>query len=101
VIPDMWIRFPCAEYFDGAWSRVGFLDEASQTWVVHPESDLYERIDAGFMAVGQSGTSGIDFGYRLDLPGVWAYYPLEGTFKFIAASLSELIQGWRAGTLTV
>ena len=101
VIPDMWIRYPCAEYFEGAWSREGNFDKQSQTWVVHPEHDVYERIDAGFMAVGRSGVGGIDFGYRVDRLGLWAYYPIDGTFKFMAANLDELVRGWISGTLSV
>ena len=51
--------------------------------------------------MGRSGVDGIDFGYRMDRPGLWAFYPIDEEFEFMAESTQMLIDGWCSGSLSV
>lgn len=53
------------------------------------------------MAIGTSGCGGIDFGYRKNNPGIWAYYPTESTFKLMAPTIEELVTDWCSNRLSV
>ncbi|MBX9583916.1 MAG: hypothetical protein K2X87_26760 [Gemmataceae bacterium] len=93
--------YNCYDYFTGGWAERGHYDEASRTWVVLPLSELRPEQRAGFFAVGRAGVDGILFGYRYGHRGVWALYPVDQEFKHLAPNLSEFVQGWWAGTITV
>lgn len=91
--------YSCDEYFS-RW-RAGFFEQEGQHWLVLPSEDMYEVAEREFLAIGTSGCSGIDFGYRRNLAGIWAYYPIEGTFKPMAPTIEELVAGWCSNRLTV
>lgn len=91
----------CSEYFSDGWAEDGHFDEPSQTLVIVPVTDAYEDQEHGFFAVGRSGGDGIDFGYRKGTPGLWAFYPAEQRFKFMAPSIQALVDGWCSGKLSV
>ena len=44
---------------------------------------------------------GIDWGYRRGQAGLWAWYPTDGEFLWLAPTVEALLQGWLAGTITV
>jgi hypothetical protein len=48
-----------------------------------------------------SGCDGIHFGYRDGQSGLWACYPIDGEFKFMADNVTELVEGWSSGNLSV
>lgn len=100
-IPDRWRAYDCAEYFTDGWWQRGHFDEMSQTLVIMPLEEAYETQDVAFFAVGRSGADGIDFGYRKDHPGLWAFYPIEQNFKFMASTISGLVAEWCGGYLSV
>lgn len=100
-VPEQYRDYPCEDYFAEGWSARGHLDEASQTLVVAPLSEAYQDSKIEFFAVGRSGCGGIDFGYRKGHPGLWAYYPIDGDFKYMAATIAELVQQWCLGRLSV
>jgi hypothetical protein len=99
--PGPYRRYECGDYFAQGWAEKGHFDPHSQTPVVAPLSEAYENAEIGFFAVGRSGWGGIDFGYRLGERGLWAYYPITREFKFIAATVAELVDGYLAGKLHV
>ena len=99
-VPEQFQRYACADYFAEGWAERGHFHDASQTLVIAPLAEAYEDTSAGFFAVGRSGADGIDFGYRLGHTGLWAYYPIEQDFKFMAPTVAELAEGWCSGTLT-
>lgn len=94
-------EFDCQEYFSDGWSESGHFDERSQTQVIVSQSKSYEEQEAAFYAVGRSGAGGIDFGYRKGHKGLWAFYPIERRFKYMAATLEELAHEWCSGRLSV
>ena len=53
------------------------------------------------IAVGTPGVDGIYFGYRKGFQGLWAFYPIEREFKYMAATAAELVEGWCSGQLGV
>ena len=100
-IPLQWEDYTCAEYFSDGWSERGHFDERSQTLVIVPLEHAYEDQTHAFFAIGRSGGDGIDFGYRKSTPGLWAYYPAEHRFKFMAPTIVGLVDGWCSGKLSV
>jgi hypothetical protein len=100
-VPAEWRQYPCGEYFRDGWAQKGHFDASSQCKVVVTVNEIYERRDFGFLAVGRSGADGIDFGFRKDMEGLWAFYPIEQEFKLMAPDLKALVSGWCSGTLTV
>lgn len=100
-IPDKYAAYECEDYFQGAWPEDGFFDDASQTLVIVPLNETYEVEESGFFAVGRSGGDGIDFGYRKNHPGLWAFYPIDEKFKFMADSIRTLVDGWCSGHMSV
>lgn len=99
--PDHLHGYHCTEYFSDGWAEKGHYDEVSCYWVVEPFHDLSAEQREGFFAVGGPGVDSIKFGYRYGHHGLWAFYPIFREFKFLAPSLAELIEGWRAGKITV
>lgn len=96
-IPDHFKDYRCADYFSeftrGVWS------ESEQMWLIGSQDKLVER--DGFLVVGTAGVDGITFGYRLQREGIWAHYPIEDEFRFIARSVSALVDGWLGGSIKV
>ncbi len=100
-VPEDYRDYPCEDYFAGGWSVRGHFDEPSQLWVVTPLAESYLDRTIEFFAIGHSGCGGINSGYRKGQPGLWAFYPIEREFKFMAATVAELAEGYSAGRLSV
>lgn len=100
-LPADWKEYAAEEYFEGTYQSAGVFDMPSQNFIVVRLSDVHERKEIAFLSIGRSGGDGIDFGYRKGLAGIWAYYPIEGEFKFMAHSINELVEKWRSGMLSV
>ena len=100
-IPRAFLVYECQDYFQDRWPDDGLLDEALQMLIIVPLNEVYEMKELGFLAVGRSGVDGIDFGYRKHHSGLWAFYPIEQEFKFMADSIQVLVDGWCSGRLSV
>lgn len=100
-IPEKYATYGCEDYFQGDCPVDGYFDEASQTLVVVPLSEIYEITESSFLAVGRSGLGCIDFGYRKNLTGLWAFYPIDQEIKFMASGIQELVEGWCSGRLFI
>ncbi|QBE64449.1 hypothetical protein [Pseudoduganella lutea] len=100
-IPDKYAAYECEDYFRGKWPEDGFFHDDSQMLLVVPLSETYVLRKKAFFAVGRSGTDGIDFGYRKHHSGLWAFYPIDEEFKFMADSIQSLVDGWCSGYLSV
>lgn len=95
------MKYQCSEYANGHWIQTGYFHEQSQTPVIVTGDDCYEDQEIGFLAIGHSGCGGIDFGFRQGHKGLWAFYPIDQEFKFMANSVEALARGWCSGELTV
>ena len=100
-VPKARRAYPCDDYFGENWSERGHFDEASQTLVIAPLEQAYEDAEIEFFAVGRSGWDGIDFGYRKGHSGLWAFYPIGREFRYMAATVADLVAGWCSGRLSV
>jgi hypothetical protein len=100
-ISEPWRKYACDDYFREGWSSRGHFDELSQTWVIVPIVGAYEDAESEFFAVGRSGCGVVDFGDRKGRPELWAYYPIEREFKYMAATVAMLVEGWCSGRLNV
>jgi hypothetical protein len=100
-VPAHLQQYPCADYFASEWSESAFWYEPSQFMVVGRSAEVAELPKVGFLSVGQAGVDGILFGYRVGLPGVWAYYPIRREFELVAPSVAELVRRWVAGEVRV
>jgi hypothetical protein len=100
-IPNEYREYSCDEYFAKGWSTRGHFDDVSRLWVIAPLPEAYLDRTVEFFAIGRSGCGGIDFGYRKGQPGLWAYYPIDRDFKYMAATIPELVDGWCSGRLSV
>ncbi len=101
TVPPNLSQYPCADYFNSSWVDAGLWEEESQNMLILPFSDIVEHLKTGFLEVGRPGVDGILFGYRANLPGVWAYYPIDQEFELKANSIAELVSGWLSGHITV
>ena len=101
MLRNKWREYFCEDYFREGWSERGHFDELSQTLVVVPLTEAYEDTEIDFFAVGRSGCDGIDFGYRKGYSGLWAFYPIDCEFKFVASTVAELVESWYSGRLSL
>ena len=101
AVPAHLAGYPCDDYFGSEYARAGFWDEASQVQVVVTAAAVEELPGRAFLAIGRPGVDGILFGYRADRPGLWAYYPIEGDFRLLAATVVDLVRGWASGDISV
>jgi len=94
-------RFGCGEYFELFAS--GRYESAACNWTILPahELRLLDQDAADALIVGHAGVDGILFCYRAGHAGFWAHYPLEGTWKRLAGSLTEFWTGWCDGRISV
>jgi Putative addiction module component len=93
--------YHCTEYFRDGWAENGLYDQRSHYWLINPVRDLDDNMRSGFFAIGGPGVDGVLFCYRYGHKGLWAYYPIEQRFAFLAPSLVELVEGWNSGKITV
>ena len=106
IVPRRWVDYRCDEYFaDGWWNREHpDIDPESRELgleVMLDRERIYEDLEHEFLAVGWSGCDGIDFGYRKQHGGLWAYYPGEDYFEPKAPNIPALRKGWSDGSVTV
>jgi hypothetical protein len=79
----------------------GVWDEFSILWLILPAREVTERFNINFLVIGRPGVDGIEFGYRANFDGIWAYYPIENNFVLLAPTLATFLEGWRSQKITV
>lgn len=100
-LPSKLQAYNCDDYLASPIADQGFWDESGQIWYFLPLKDIYEHTDKQFLVVGSAGVDGIEWGYRKGCDGLWAYYPIEQTFKFLASTFQELVDGWLSGNIKI
>ena len=100
-VPQRFAQFGCSEYFGSPGFRSGVFIPAAQLQVVYPESQLRLACGNSFLVIGSAGADGIEFGYRQEREGLWAFHPSESRFQFVASSVQQLVVGYRSGAITV
>ena len=92
-------NYDCAEYLSKFKS--GYYDDQSFLQLVLPLSDATISTEYQHLVIGHAGTDGIKFCYRIDKPGIWAFYPAEDRFQKVAANIGQLVEGWSSGAIKV
>lgn len=91
-------RYGCEEYVTGNYSK-GYYDEYSCIQLILPVNDAV--ISRGHLVVGYAGVDGIEFCFRAEHLGIWAYYPYENNYELKASTLAAFVDGWLNGKVTV
>jgi hypothetical protein len=99
--PANWSHYHCDDYFDSDLPLSGWWDEASQCQYIEPVQHLVENPARRFLVIGRPGVDGIEWGYRSGFEGIWAYYPIDDAFVWLAASALDLRTGYASGRITV
>ena len=100
-VPQKWIAYECSDYFLSPLSETGWWDPDGQCWYIEPADRVSEDPWRGFLVIGRPGVDGIEWGYRMGKPGIWAHYPVEDEFRLLAESASDLRDGYSSGRITV
>lgn len=100
-VPQEYRDYGCDDYYASPWSEQGYWDEEAQLDLIVPADEVEEMPEHSFLSVGRPGVDGIAFGYRKGHAGVWAFYPMEGTFVPAAATTEELVEKWRTDRLSL
>lgn len=97
VDPDRW---PDAnEYF--RFYTEGRYDNTAKIGYIYSKEEIRESRDGERLYIGRAGADGIEFVYRRDLPGIWAYYPIDGDLEWKADDIETFEKAWRSGELKV
>ena len=100
-VPEKWRDYDCGDYFRSALAEHGWWNNSGQCWLV--KSAQHVRLDSSleFLIIGGPGVDGITWGYRMGRSGVWAHYPIENEFVWVAATASDLREGYSSGRIKV
>ena len=93
-------RFSCDDYLIDKY-RDGYFDSLSQLQVVLSHEDAHLDGAESHLVVGFAGCDGIQFCYRANQSGLWAYFPLEDIYELKANTIKKLIQGYCDGSISV
>ena len=100
-IPKAWQAFPCSDYFVSGYAKTGWWDAAGHCWYILPAEHSHTAQFGSLLVIGSPGVDGIRWGYRVDQPGLWAHYPIDNEFRFVAPTVSALHVGYASGRITV
>ena len=91
--------YNCSDYL--ARYKDGFYHEASYLQLVLPVSDSKINEKFEHLTIGYAGADGIEFCFRKNKVGIWAFYPIDETYESKAESIADLISGWSSGSIFV
>ena len=100
-IPARFSNYRCSDYFESDTFTRGVWSESEQLWLVVSAEEIMDRKEHEFLVIGRPGVDGIEFGYRRDHDGIWAYHPIDNNFTLGAPSVGALVDGWFAGSIGV
>ena len=88
-----------AEYDVASLPREGYFSDVEQYSTLAPviEWELHDK--GAWLAVGGPGVDGIRWAVRRSQKGLFAFYPIDGEFVFVAENGPDLISKWTSGHL--
>lgn len=90
-----------SEYSVESLPKDGYYCELSRYWVLRPVTE-WELHDAeGWLAVGGPGVDGIAWAVKKNETGLFAFYPIEREFVYVAKDGPALVSNWNSGTIAV
>ncbi len=84
-----------------AYYAEGRFDEASQLQYIYPVGEARLSDDGQALFIGRPGADLMEFGYRVDAPGIWVWYPIEQKWRKVADDVYALDRDWLSGALRV
>jgi len=87
----------CLDYFKDY--QAGRYDEEGYAWFVLPVEDVYINDESGGLVIGSPGVDGIEFCFRPNHSGVWAFYPINGEWLHVADTMKEFESKWTANEI--
>jgi len=93
-------KYNCSDYISGKYS-IGYYDEATFLQVILPISEAFVSNTDQHLVIGYAGADGIEFCYRDNTMGIWAYYPYENNYELISKDIFDLASGWVNGNICV
>ena len=88
-----------ADYF-GDYTD-GRYDPYAQLQFIYTLSETHLSADGLAFFIGRPGADGIEFAYRAEHSGLWAFYPTEKRWMLVASDIATLEQDWLSGDLKV
>ena len=88
-----------AEYFRSFTD--GRYDPAAHLRFIYNSDETHLSEDRQAFFVGRPGADGIEFAYRKGHRGLWAFYPSEERWHFVAPDIVALERDWLSGELKV
>ena len=77
----------------------GVIDEFGYRYFLPARE--FKAVSSAELTVGYAGCDGIEFRLRANLPGVWAYHPMEERYQLLGHELADVVAGWLNGTVQV
>lgn len=84
-----------SKYEDGYYHDESFLQ------LVLPVSEASINPDHQHLVIGHAGSDGVEFCFRFQKTGIWAFYPSEGKYQKVAANIEQLIESWCNNSIKV
>ncbi len=100
-VPAAWRDYDCGDYYQSSLSETGWWDGPAQCWYIEPAERVHEDRAHELLVIGRPGVDGIEWGYRRGHRGIWARYPIDGSFVLLAASAAYLREGYSSGRIAV
>ena len=88
-----------ADYF-GSYTE-GRYDPTAHLQFIYPLSEARLSGDSSAFFIGRPGADGIEFAYRAEHQGIWAFYPAEDRWTLVASDIASLERDWLSGDLKV
>lgn len=79
----------------------GKSDESGAHAFIYAQDLIRESDNGSLLYIGRAGAGGIEFVYQRGSPEIFAFYPLEGEFTFLAEGIEEFVELWLAGQIEV
>jgi len=76
----------------------GLYSKIDQYWIIRSKEEWAYNFERNWLCVGGAGDS-IEFGYRKNQAGIFAYNPIVDEYTLIADTTEEL-KGWLEGSIT-
>lgn len=77
----------------------GHYSSDSQYWITCPAWEWRLHDDGKWIAVGGLGVDGISWSLRQGCAGIFAHYPIDDEFVWIANDAHDLLQRWEEGSI--
>lgn len=92
-------NYDCNEYFSKY--EDGYYYSESYLQVLLPLREAIINADHQHLVIGNAGSDGIEFCYRIREAGIWTYYLVDARFEKVADSISQFLDGWCNGSIKV